>query len=247
MNRSSTVGMPKLRVPPPAFGIAVRRTVLSSCPSVGFIPRVVQGQLQLPHGCLAPTRHETTTPCLSAPLGAPFGPSARSRYGSAYLFPRLSAVGCLASLACGRPPMPSADVCRSVRTDPSALSPAYWDDRQISQGKTQNVPRIDAGFIKHTPCGWRTSRSRARSSRVCHTSYPVPVRRPARLDWASSRPHLTVDALALFLAFGSANTWREDLHLARSVPCLAHTSRLSSRRSRSAQACCSALALGART
>jgi hypothetical protein len=33
----------------------------------------------------------------------------------------------------------------------------------------------------------------------------------------------TVDALALLLAFGSATTWHEDLHLARSVPCLAHT------------------------
>ena len=31
------------------------------------------------------------------------------------------------------------------------------------------------------------------------------------------------DALALLLAFGSATTWREDFHLARSVPCLAHT------------------------
>jgi hypothetical protein len=132
-------------------------------------------------------------------------------------------VGCLTSLACGGPTIPSADVCRSVRTDPSALSPTYGDNRQISQGQTPNGPRIDAGLIKHTPCGWRTSRSRARSSRVCHTSYPVPVRRPARVDGASSRPHLTVDALALFLAFGSANTWREDLHLARAVPCLAHT------------------------
>jgi hypothetical protein len=34
------------------------------------------------------------------------------------------------------------------------------------------------------------------------------------------------DALALLLAFGCANTWREDLHLARSVPCPAHTTRL---------------------
>jgi hypothetical protein len=31
------------------------------------------------------------------------------------------------------------------------------------------------------------------------------------------------DALALLLAFGSAQTWHEDLHLAHSVPCLAHT------------------------
>jgi hypothetical protein len=34
------------------------------------------------------------------------------------------------------------------------------------------------------------------------------------------------DALALLLAFGSARTWREDFHLARSVPCLAHTLRI---------------------
>jgi len=31
------------------------------------------------------------------------------------------------------------------------------------------------------------------------------------------------DALALFLAFGSANTWRKDFHLTSSVPCPAHT------------------------
>jgi uncharacterized protein (DUF433 family) len=31
------------------------------------------------------------------------------------------------------------------------------------------------------------------------------------------------DALALLLAFGSANTWREDFHLTSSVPCPAHT------------------------
>jgi len=30
-------------------------------------------------------------------------------------------------------------------------------------------------------------------------------------------------SLALLLAFGSAITWHEDFHLARSVPCLAHT------------------------
>jgi hypothetical protein len=109
---------------------------------------------------------------------------------------------------------------RSARiSPPSVLS----DSQQISQGKTQHVPCVDAGCIKYTPCGWRTSRSHARSSRVHHTSYPVPVRRPAPVDGASSRPHLTVDALALLLAFGSANTWHEDLHLARCVPCLAHT------------------------
>jgi hypothetical protein len=77
----------------------------------------------------------------------------------------------------------------------------------------QAHPPADGGLCGHGPArpGWS------------HTSSPVPVRRPARVDWASSRPHLAVDALALLLAFGSANTWREDLHLARSVPRLAHT------------------------
>jgi len=82
-------------------------------------------------------------------------------------------------------------------------------------------PGADGGLRGHVPArpGWS------------HTSYPDPVRRPARLDWASSRPHRSAeltpkprgDALALLLAFGSARTWREDFHLARSVACLAHT------------------------
>ena len=111
---------------------------------------------------------------------------------------------------------------RSARIAPPSVL-FLLDNQQISQGKTQNVPRVDAGFIKYTPCGWRTSRSRARSSRVHHTSYPVPVRRPARVAWASSSPHVVVGALALLLACGAAITWHEDLHRARSVPCLAHT------------------------
>jgi len=62
-----------------------------------------------------------------------------------------------------------------------------------------------------------------------HTSDPVPVRRPALLDWTSSRPHLTMTPLPFLLAsgelltFGSVNTWYEDFHLASPVPCPAHT------------------------
>ena len=84
---------------------------------------IAQGQLELPHGCLAPARHAATPPLLQAPLGAPFGPSAHPRCGAAYLLPRLSALGCLTSFACVEPTMPSADFCRSVRADRSALSP----------------------------------------------------------------------------------------------------------------------------
>jgi hypothetical protein len=54
----------------------------------------------------------------------PFRPSARSRCGSAYLFPRLSALGCRTSLAGAGPTMPSADVYGAVREDCSPRSPA---------------------------------------------------------------------------------------------------------------------------
>ena len=41
------------------------------------------------------------------------------------------------------------------------------------------------------------------------------------LDFLQTQPHGY--ALVLFLAFGSTNTWRGDLHPTSSVPCLAHT------------------------
>jgi hypothetical protein len=54
-------------------------------------------------------------------------------------------------------------------------------------------------IYKAHPRGWRTSLSRASSFRVYHTSHLVPVRRPACLDWASSRPHLTMTPLPFSL------------------------------------------------
>ncbi len=44
--------------------------------------------------------------------------------------------------------MPSADFCRPVRAAPATLR---RDSRQISQGKTQHVSRVAAGFIQPTP------------------------------------------------------------------------------------------------
>ena len=104
---------------------------------------------------------------------------------------------------------------------PPALRPGRHADLP---GQTPHCPRRRRRIVSSTPHrAWRTSRARARSSRVSHTSSPVPVRRPASLDWASSRPHLAVDALALLLAFGCANTWHGDLHPVSAVPCPAHT------------------------
>ena len=125
----------------------------------------------------------------------PFRPSAHPRCGLAYPLPRLSALGCLTSVACAGPTMPSADFCGAVREDCSALSPCQ-DTPQISRGKLSYRRCIDAGFIKHSPIvdgglHW----SRARSPRLYHTSYPVRVPRPAPSFHASFRPHLTVTPL----------------------------------------------------
>src|SRR6266511_2386576 len=107
--------------------------------------------------------------------------------------------------------MPFADFFLAVRGNRFPLSQFLphaesQGTRKISRGKTQNVPRVDAEFIKHTPTGrWRTSRSRARSSRVYHTSDSVRVPRPALLDWGFLQTPPRDDALALLLAFGSSS------------------------------------------
>ena len=121
----------------------------------------------------------------------PFGPSARLRCGSAYLLPRLSALGCLTSVACAGPTMPSADFCGAVREDCSTLSPIQ-DTPQISRGKLSYCRCLDAGFIKHSPPVDGGLCCRASSLRLYHTSYPVRVPRPAPSFHAAFRPHLTV-------------------------------------------------------
>jgi hypothetical protein len=51
----------------------------------------------------------------------------------------------------------------------------------------------------HPSRRWRALRSRARSPRMHHASYPVFVHRPAALDWASSRPRLATTPLPFSL------------------------------------------------
>jgi len=161
--------------------------------------RTAQGQRELPDGCHTASRPEVTTPLLQSPRGAPFGPSVRGGTARPICYPAFRHWG--ASLA-----LPASDLlCPLLTSDdrseqlPATLSPSR-DSRQISQGKTQNVWRVDAGFLKHTPMrmedfavippgaglvpGGPTSRLGG-----------IPVRRPARLDWASSRPHLAVTPL----------------------------------------------------
>ena len=125
---------------------------------------------------------------------SPFRPSARSRCGSAYLFPRLSALGCLTSLACARPTMPSADFYGAVREDGSPLRPAGHPANLPGSAVIPSVHKRRM-YQAQPHCGWRALLWRARSPRLYHASYPVRVPRPARAFHASFRPHLTVTPL----------------------------------------------------
>ena len=78
--------------------------------------------------------------------------------------------------------------------------------------------------VHHNFRGWRTSLSRANSSQVYHTSYPILVHRPALSDWPSFRPRLATTPLACSLPSAPRiNTWSGDLHPGSHMPCLAHT------------------------
>jgi len=135
--------------------------------------------------------------------------------------------------------IPSADFSHAVNVDPSTLSQfqshatpqGTW---KISRGKTQNLLRVNAGFIKHAPItdGGLRGHVPARPERTTPLiRFLFPGSRPGQalprafgLGFLQTPPR--GDALALFLAFGSVNTWREDFHLTNSVPCPAHTPRL---------------------
>ena len=109
------------RAPPPVPSDALRQR---ECPVPMFQPtlhpsaprRAAPATVQV-HG-LGPTSSE--------PAGRPFGPSVRPRCGSAYLLPRLSALGCLTSLACAGPMMPSVDFCMLVGSACSSRSSPRW-------------------------------------------------------------------------------------------------------------------------
>ena len=123
------------------LGQSAQQTARASQPERLLEPR--QRRLHPSHQACAPwTRRmrcrrslASNFSSLSTPFGEPFGPSASQ--------PR-------------SPTMPSADFCLAVSANCSALSQFLsharsQGTRQISQGKTQNVPRVDAEFIKHAP------------------------------------------------------------------------------------------------
>ena len=136
-----------------------------------------------------------------------------------------------------RTTMPSADFSPLVKKHYYSFSQfpsraTVRGKREISRGKTQNLPCLDAGFIKHTPiadgglCLHVPTRPECTTSRLQRDSCSSP--RSFGLSFLQTPPR--GDVLALLLAFGSAKTWHGDSHPISSVPCPAHTSRVSGAR-----------------
>ena len=131
--------------------------------------------------------------------------------------------------------IPSADFSSAINADFSTFSQfqshaTSQGTEETSRGKTQNLPRVNAGFIKHAPLrmeGFVVTCPLAPS--VPHLlSGSCSSPRAFGLGFLQTPPH--DDALALFLTFGSAKTWFEDFHLVSSVPCPAHTAWVSGAR-----------------
>lgn len=169
-----------------------------------------------------------TSPFLQSPLGAPFGPSSRGVAARPICCPAFRLWG--ASIASPATGLLCTLLTSPGRSEPVTRFPVLADNREISQGKTQNVLRVDAGFIKHTPLRMEDF------AVTCPLVPGVPhlisgsCSSPRAFGLGFLRTSPRDDALALLLAFGSAKTWHGDFHPARSVSCLAHTPAISGAR-----------------
>ena len=136
------------------------------------------------------------------------------------------------------PTMPFADFCHAVKAGFPSFSRRRFrvnDTWQISRGKTRIFPRIDAGFTKCSPFADGGLGGHVPTGPGCitpHIRFLFIVPR-FRLGLPPHPPR--GDALALWLTFGSANTWCQDFHPTEFVPCTAHTTEFSERRSRPLQ------------
>jgi hypothetical protein len=199
------------------------RSVFSRRASRGFIPEAEQRS--------PPRRMPSRRSTPGHDALPPFRPSAHPRCGLASPLPRLSALGCLTSFACAGPPRPSADCCRAVREDCSALSPTP-DPRQISRGQRSDRPCIDARFIKHRPL-WMEDFTGA-----C----PLVPTVPHRVSGSCPSPRTFVprclqtpprgDALALPFVLRLHEYLDRGLSPPSMTACTAHTTQLTGRRKR---------------
>jgi hypothetical protein len=165
-----------------------------------------QPRLRPSHRILAPGARRT--PCrrsLAAQCSSLSIPSRRTvrafglrRCGSAYRFLRRSAWS--ASLALPAfllvcPLLTSRRYAAPVTQRPASIRRSTGEPSRSDTKRSSRRRRI---YQVHPHRRWRASRSRARSPRMHHASYPVFVHRPAILPWASSRLRLA----ATLLPFG---------------------------------------------
>jgi len=125
---------------------------------------------------------------------------------------------------------------------PSAIAHGPWE---TSRGKTQSLRDVGAGSITHPPARMED----------CAVTCPLVPGVPHLLAGSCASPRICGlgflqtpprgDALALLLACGCAHTGREDLPLASSVPCPAHT--LALRRALQRVACSALFEMGTQT
>jgi len=188
--------------------------------------RAAQGQRELPDGCPTASRHEAASPLLQSPLGAPFGPSVRRGAARPICCPAFRPWGASLALPASNllyPLLTSAD--RSGRVPPASVR-GYGQPADLPGEDTERLARRRRIYKGHP----------LRMEDFAVTCPLVPGV-PHLLSGSCASPRAyglgflqtppRGDALALLLAFGSAITWREDSHLARSVSCLAHTLRFS--------------------
>lgn len=205
----------------PSGNSRINRSVISGRANPAFIParRLSPSGLA---GCDSSLPWQATSPLFQSPLGAPFGPSDRLSWLSAFTAPT----------------MPSADFSTvfsaRFRRRPASIRRSTGE---ISRGKTRYLHRIDAGFTKCIPTADGGLRSHVPARPGCITPhirflFIVPqFRIGLPSDPASRRrPRLEAPTLGpLLLAFGSAKTWQSDLHRLSNAPCPAHTSRMTRR------------------
>ena len=119
-----------------AAGCSVRLDKHSLCsPSYGPPPHLRAGVMSTPQSAYYPSQ--------------PFGPSSRGVTTRPICCPAFRLWG--ASIALPASELLCPLLTSPGRSKPVARLPVLSDNREISRGKTQNLPCVSAGFIKHTP------------------------------------------------------------------------------------------------
>ena len=131
----------------------------------------------------------------------------------------------------GAPRRPGAMTTAGNTHARRALVAGAWADRDPAKVSRHLQRRLAQPPKSIQAISWKAQVRRCQRDRrlVCRGQHlrSRACSSPRACGWGFLQTPPRDDALALLLAFGSANTWHEDFHLARSVPCPAHTPGMS--------------------